>query len=86
MSNLVALNASRPAKSALRALAPAPAGVEWHATEHWITIGNRTVYWLLGGLIVFMAFTSINGAVIATGTVTAQFVAVWTRSRGQTRW
>jgi HlyD family secretion protein len=71
--NSVTLNALKSTTGTLRALTPARGQTAaWHATEHWITIGNRTVYWLLGGLIIFMAFTSINGAVIATGTVTVE--------------
>lgn len=42
----------------------------WHATEPWVRLGNRTVVWLLGGLLLFSAFVSISGAVVATGTVT----------------
>lgn len=43
---------------------------QWHATEPWVKLGNRTVVWLLGGLFLFAAFVSISGAVVATGTVT----------------
>lgn len=43
-----------------------------YATEHWIRIGNRTVYGLLGGLIVFSSLVSISGAVVGNGTVTVE--------------
>ena len=44
----------------------------WHGTERWIRIGNRTVYWLLGGMLAFSAIVTISGAVVATGTVTVE--------------
>ena len=73
MSNSVALNASALSKGAKRALTtPRGQTSVWHATDHWITIGNRTEYWLLGGMIVFSAAIPISGAVIATGTVTVE--------------
>ncbi len=73
MSKSVALNASALPKAPLKALAtPRGQTAAWHATDHWITIGNRTVYWLLGGLLVFTAAIPISGAVVATGTVTVE--------------
>lgn len=38
----------------------------------WIRLGMRTVYGLIAGLIIFGGFVSINGAVVATGTVTVE--------------
>jgi HlyD family secretion protein len=55
-----------------RASTAAIADAAWHATDKWITIGNRTVYWLLGGTILFSALVSINAAVVASGTVTVE--------------
>ncbi len=73
MSNSVALNASALPKASKRALTtPRGQTLVWHATDHWITIGNRTVYWLLGGMLLFTAVIPINGAVVATGTVTVE--------------
>lgn len=42
----------------------------WHLTEPWVKLGNRTVFWMLGGAVVFSALVSISGAVVATGSVT----------------
>jgi len=60
-------------KSAMLAVPrlPQPAA-DWHATDRWITLGNRTVVWLLGGLLLFSWIVSISGAVVATGTVTTE--------------
>lgn len=66
MSSTTALAA--PAGSPTRHAAPET----WHTTEQWIRIGNRTVYWLLGGLIAFTSLVTISGAVVATGTVTVE--------------
>lgn len=38
----------------------------------WIRLGMRTVYSLIAGLIIFGGIVSINGAVVATGTVTVE--------------
>ncbi len=44
----------------------------WHSTDPWIRTGNRAVFGLLGGLVLFTSLVSINGAVVATGTVTVE--------------
>jgi HlyD family secretion protein len=73
VSKSVALPPSALSAGAKRDLARVATGeADWHATDKWITIGNRTVYWLLGGLIVFSSLVSINGAVVANGTVTVE--------------
>ncbi len=46
-----------------------PAQTDWQASSPWVSFGNRTVYGLLGGTILFMALVSISGAVVAQGTV-----------------
>ena len=50
----------------------ARAAADWHATEKWIRIGNRTVFGLLGGLLVASALIRISGAVVASGIVTVE--------------
>lgn len=73
MSNALALSPSTDAAALARAgRRNAASASAWHATERWITIGNRTVYWLLGGLIAFTSIFTISGAVVATGTVTVE--------------
>jgi HlyD family secretion protein len=73
VSKSVALNATALPMGAVRKAASVASNTAaWNATDHWITIGNRTVYWLLGGLIVFTSLVSINGAVVASGTVTVE--------------
>jgi HlyD family secretion protein len=73
VSKSTTLNLPQLSPGAMAQLAPARASAAaWHATEHWIRIGNRTVYWLLGGLFLSMAVVSISGAVVATGTVTVE--------------
>jgi HlyD family secretion protein len=73
VSKTVAPNPSALSADAKRDLARAATReADWHATDRWITIGNRTVYWLLGGLIIFTSLVSINGAVVASGTVTVE--------------
>ncbi len=42
---------------------------DWTSTEIWVRFGNRTVFLLLGGSLVFMAAVSISGAVVASGSV-----------------
>ena len=56
----------------MSAATAAPARVlsnDWSLTDRWVRFGNRTVFGLLGGLIVFMSLVSISGAVVATGSV-----------------
>ncbi len=73
MTNSIAMDEPRSARALLRpASGTATADAAWHATEHWITIGNRTVCWLLGGLLLFTSVVPISGAVVATGTVTVE--------------
>ena len=70
------LVASKKAPAIAHAAAAPPRlprpGTDWHATEPWIRHGNRTVVWMLGGLILFSWMVSISGAVVATGTVTTE--------------
>ncbi|MDX2287931.1 MAG: HlyD family type I secretion periplasmic adaptor subunit [Hyphomicrobiaceae bacterium] len=54
------------------ARAPAMPGGGWQSTEPWLQLGNRTVVWMVGGLLVLSAFTSLSGAVIATGKVVVE--------------
>jgi HlyD family secretion protein len=73
VSQALTLNQLAQSSNARRTSArAATAASDWHATDKWITIGNRTVYWLLGGLLVASALISINGAVVSTGTVTVE--------------
>ena len=73
MSQAHKLNQSAKVSGAKRQQdAAAVAVADWHATDKWIAIGNRTVFWLLGGLFAAAALISISGAVVATGTVTVE--------------
>lgn len=58
--------------SKLPGLSNAPAAVDWHATEPWVRFGNHTVFLLLGGLLLSSTLFSINGAVVASGTVSVE--------------
>lgn len=71
MSNSASLSPSLAAALQRQGSAAARSSA-WHATDRWITIGNRTVYWLLGGLLVLTSVVTISGAVVATGTVTVE--------------
>jgi len=51
---------------------PPPTPVEMVATERWVQFGRRTVIWLCGGLLVISLVFSINGAVVASGTVNVE--------------
>ncbi len=53
------------------ASAPATSG-DWLDTESWVRFGMRVVVWMFGGLIAFLALVSINGAVVAPGSVTVE--------------
>lgn len=44
----------------------------WHSTAPWVRLGRRVCIGLVVGLVVFGALVSINGAVVATGTVTVE--------------
>ena len=63
---------SAVSKTATISALPSPRADAWDATERWIRIGNRTVYGLLGGLLVFTSLVSISAAVVSTGTVTVE--------------
>lgn len=45
---------------------------DWHMTDPWITRGMRAVVGLVGGLMLWMTFVSISGAVMAPGKVTVE--------------
>lgn len=61
--------------SLLRIFSPAPvetgAASDWHSTEPWVTFGMRVVT-LLAIAIAGAAMMPINGAVVATGTVSVE--------------
>ena len=51
---------------------PAEPSPGWLATEQWVQFGRRTVVWMLGGLLAASVVFSINGAVVASGTVNVE--------------
>ncbi|MCB1510609.1 MAG: HlyD family type I secretion periplasmic adaptor subunit [Hyphomicrobiaceae bacterium] len=44
----------------------------WHSTTPWVRLGMRVCIGLVIGVVVFGVLVSINGAVVATGTVTVE--------------
>jgi HlyD family secretion protein len=41
-------------------------------TERWVQLGRKTVVWMCGGLLLVSMVFSINGAVVASGTVNVE--------------
>ncbi len=49
-----------------------PTSPDWQATEPWIGLGMRTLWYMLAGLFLSATLFSVSGAVVATGTVTVE--------------
>jgi HlyD family secretion protein len=45
---------------------------DWRTTEPWVSLGLRSVLYLVGGLLIWSVLFSISGAVVAPGTVTVE--------------
>ena len=48
------------------------ASAGWHTTAPWVRLGTRVCIGLVVGVLLFGAIVSINGAVVASGTVTVE--------------
>lgn len=66
------LNGKTPDTSTARRVVAQSTASDWHMTDPWVRFGNRTVYWMFGGLIVASMLFSVSGAVVATGTVSVE--------------
>ena len=73
MLSLNKLSPGKVSESSRKGMTVQPQSAEeWHRTEPWVRLGMRTCGALFIALIVFGAVISINGAVVATGTVTVE--------------